>query len=748
MHSRGSAGTSTSIRIFHRLNFIVLCALSPGLVVHGQTHLQGLQQTAEKLFEQGHDEEARAEFRDLLTEVHRKRAGLYHKEGRWDDVRVELESAWDLNRDAPGLQADLAHARFRTGDHHGAIELLAPIASASPERADIRGLLGRAYFSSGSLDSARRELEASTRLDPSDSATSYTLALVLLSQNDLEGAERIFTGLERQRGSTATFQMLVGRAYLDAGFQTHAQRRLRRALALDGKIQFGHYLLALSLLREKVMAALGEGQRELAQELALYPNEFAARYLAALLEEEQSRWNSAETAFRRATQLAPGEPDPLFHLGCVEIKLGRLSQAIQHLGRALDLLAHGHEARFEPSRAHYLLSQTYRALGKFEASRQEMEAARRTSSSVVEAERERTGSNLAKPLQGIAPAQAVEWLDSSRPSPLNSEDREQLARYGEILARGYNDLALITARRSDFAEAAQYFDRALQLKPGLPELECNLGIALYRAGRFSGAGEHLERALRRDASNLRVKEYLGLSYSEVGEYSKAVPLLEEVRRSRPDDEQVLLGLANALTQSDRPDEAQRVIEDLLKSHPDSAPLHVLWGKAYGSQGNPEEARHEFERALQIDPKVPDAHFYLGVMSFQQGKLEEAAQQFQNELVSHPYDARSRYHLAATLLLERRLDEGITLLRQVIQARPDYAAAHYSLGKTLLEQAKVDEAARELETAVKLEPGAAYAHYQLGRAYLLGGRKQDAEHEFQVTQNLKKTPTASRDSVPP
>jgi tetratricopeptide (TPR) repeat protein len=714
--------------------------------LQGQQELKAAYEAAQRSFQHGEDAEARKQFQDLLATVYRSRVDLYFQAGAWRKAKDDLEAALALQPDFRSARKDLAYADFRLGDYLETIHTLEPLLQSVPRDAQAHGLLGRAYFSLGKVESAREELTRALELDPQDSLTTYTLALVYLRQRDRDEAARIFSELGKQQGSPPRFHLLVGRAYSDAGYEREAQDELKEALRAEPRLQFDRYFLALSLLRERKAPALEQGKKELAEELKLFPNEFAARYLLGLLLEFERRWKEAAPELLQATRLSSDSPDPYIHLGSVYLELGEAGSAVEALQNALRLTKEASEARF---RAHYLLSRAYRALGDQPASLQEMASARLSRDALAEKDRKPSQEgSLREALVEVSDLeQTVSWEDLATPRELTLDENRLLSVYGQVLADAENYLGLIAARHSQFDEAAKYFERVRALEPGFPDVEANLGIALHHVGRYSEATQHLERAVERSPSDLRAKEYLGLSYSELEQHTKALPLLEAVRRSRPDDEQVLLALADALALSGQTDQAQRVIEQLLKLHPDSAALHVLWGRAYASQGQPGEARREFERALEIDPRVREAHFYLGIMSFQQAKPDAAAREFQAELANNPVDTRSRYHLAVTLLLERRLDEGLDLLRQVIHERPDYAAAHYSLGKALLAQGKLDQATRELETAVKLDPGAAYGHYQLGRAYVLAGRTQDAEREFQTTQNLKKKSGPSRDSLP-
>jgi tetratricopeptide (TPR) repeat protein len=568
--------------------------------------------------------------------------------------------------------------------------------------------------------------------------TAYTLALVTLKKQGREGAATFFANLAKQLGTSAGFHMMVGQAYLDGGYYSDAEREIRQALQLKFNTRFARYLLALASLREREVAALKDAQDLLAKERKLFPDEFAATYLSGLLLELERKWEPAAAAFRLAAKLSPEEPDVFFHLGNTELKQGRAQEALRALRQALALAARGGQIRFQPHRAHYLLSQAYRALGDLKSSGEEAELAGRLSADMAQQERERgMASGLRTVLEGLSEAgQNVNWLELDRPAELTAEEQALLAVYGQILANANNCLGLIAVRQQKFSEAAQYFARVRDLQPDFLDIDHNLGIALFQAEQYPQALQVLERAVPQNPSDPIARKYLGLTYCQQKEYIRCAKELEEVRTLRPNDAQVLLALGTALARTNRPEAAQQVFANLLKYHPDSAPLHILWGQAYADQNQPKEAVREFERALQVDPKVASAHFYLGMIHLRKGELKEAEQEFRGEVASHPSDARARYHLAFVLLTEQEVEEAILLLRQIIRENPSYAEAHYSLGKAFLQQGQLREAIDHLETSVRLSPNKDYSHYQLARAYQRAGRKEEAQREFQAAQNWK------------
>jgi tetratricopeptide (TPR) repeat protein len=341
-------------------------------------------------------------------------------------------------------------------------------------------------------------------------------------------------------------------------------------------------------------------------------------------------------------------------------------------------------------------------------------------------------------------------LIKKKPVQLSVHDREVLRIYTQFLAGGHNFLGLIAARHEQFDEAARQFAEVQTLQPSFPDVDFNLGLALFSSRQFSEALGNLERALQHDPSNTKIKKYTGLTEVEAGQYEKGVTLLTEVAHETADP-YVLLALGTALARSNRMEESKQVFEELLKSQPESAETHLLWGQVFAAQLQSQEAEGEFRRAIELDPKVASAHFFIGVLDLKAGKLEEAEREFSAELAGHTGDARARYHLAFAQLAQQKPEQAITLLREVVAEQPRYAEAQYSLGKALLQQEDIAGAIEHLEAATKLDAKKSYSHYQLARAYQRAGRNEEAQKEFKTTHELeraeKSNPAHDREKIP-
>lgn len=703
-----------------------------------QQDLKLAYEKAQQLFEQGETAQSAAAFRALLVQTYQDRAALYQRGGHWKESCDDLRAALDLNPDVNSVRFDLAYANFHLHRYGEAASNLEQLVRASPNDFRIHALLGKTYFSMGKNAASRRELQLALYLNPNDHLTAYTLALADLTDKDKVSADRIFSHLANSMGSSQKFHLVLARAYSDTGFQQSARRELTQALAIDPRIRYGHYLLAVALLREKGIEGLEQAKNELIQESRLFPEEFEAQYMLGVLLSLQRQWDDARRALQKAVLIAPDQPETYFYLGTVYFEQGKPRQAAEELQKSLALSKPRGTTLFPLYHAHMLLSRVYQKLGERTASDQQLREAKGL---LQESGKDSPGmpgdSSLREFLAGLASlSPTVIWEDSSPPAPLSARQKQLLGVYGQVLVSGHNYLAQIAVHDGKFADAAEQFARIRNLQPDAPEVNFRLGLALFKAGQFPQAAKPLEEAVAKSPSDADASKYLGLTYFELGQYANAIKRLERAQALSQNDPEVLLALGSALARTHHEKEAQMVFSELMQSHPNSAAVHILLGRAYASQGHTPQAEQEFRRALELDPKMPEAHLNLGLLEMQNGQMAEAGKDFQSELLAHPANIEARYNLAFVLLKQQKTNEAIPLLRQVIKEKPGYAEAHYSLGKVLLEKGDTQEAIAELKKAVELDPKKAYSHYQLGRAYMMAGQRKEAQQEFALTRNLK------------
>ena len=127
---------------------------------------------------------------------------------------------------------------------------------------------------------------------------------------------------------------------------------------------------------------------------------------------------------------------------------------------------------------------------------------------------------------------------------LEALGREEEA--AECLARVF---AMVTAegaalaQEGQFAEAAQYYGRALQLRPDDPALHNRMGVLLDAIGLHEEGMTHLRRALEIDPGDVDARFNVAMALQGQGRDAEAIAAFDEVLRARPDDGEAALAKA-------------------------------------------------------------------------------------------------------------------------------------------------------------------------------------------------------------
>jgi tetratricopeptide (TPR) repeat protein len=723
---------------------------------------------------------ARAEDDYRLTIVLglRQLGNLSISEQQFDQAAALLDEAVKFSPEDATLQVEDAIAWFRKGDVNKASAILQSVLRAHPDNARAHNVLGRLYLFNGEADSSIAELQKAVALE-NDFETAYFLGVAFLRAKKTSEAADLFAKLQAATGDSAALHVLFGRAYTITHFPEQAVAEFTKAIKLDPKYPRAHALLGYASLEFYGESNYPQARKLFEQELQLQPNDYLSLVLLGISTTSLRDYPAAEAALLHATRLRPDGASPYLYLGETYSATGRFKEAVAALQKYVALVRTPQESNRNLSRGYFLLGQDLLRLGghadearqalahsqqlreaqfkydqehmfltpaqQKEQRESESAADARSQSSdrmagVLEAgsrEEDRSAQEMA---QGGLPAGSAAST-SAEQKPAESQSAKQYRAFAsEILASSYNDLGVMRAKNSQFAEAAEYFKQAHTWNPSLPGLDRNYGLAAYRAELYSDAIPPLERQLTAQPGDALVRQLLGLAYFDQENYSKAAEVLHPFQDNPPDDPALLFAWGTALVRTRQSAEAAKVFQHMLQKNPGNPGIHSLLGQAYAQDKDYPNALSELKAAIQLDPKLPEAHYYTGLVYLHQSDFDNAAQEFRAELLLRPGDPVTTYHLAFALLSLGQTEQAAALLRDVVKSKPDYELAHFELGRALLQQGDVDGAIASLETARKLQPDRDLTYFQLSQAYRRAGRQQDAE---QALATYRKMIEASR-----
>jgi tetratricopeptide (TPR) repeat protein len=708
-------------------------------------------------------------YRQTIAIGLRQLGNLALSQGRYEQATTYLDEAVKQAPGDFGLQVDAAVAWFRRGDVNKAKGQIEAVLAKEPNNAHAHNVLGRIHLFQGNPQASIQELSAAVA-QQADFETAYFLGIAYLKAKKVSEAAELFAKLQVTMGDSAALRVLFGRAYVVTHFPEPAIAEFRKAIALDPKYPRAHSLLGYAYLDHLNEQGYPLAQAMFRQELKIQPDDYLTLVLLGLTHVSLRQYTAAEPVLLHATRVRPDGAAPYLYLGEAYTSTQRIKEAVKALEKYVSLVHNPEEFHRDLGRGYFLLGQGLLRLGRTEEAKKALVRSQQLREAEFKYDQEHMffdqehqieaketpgngESHMSDRIAGLLesgtadeqgaqamaqggiPAELAPQPAASNQPPESAAARQYRTFAAEVLASSYNDLGVMRAKDSKFAEASEFFKQAASWNPSLAGLDRNWGFASFKAEQYADAVPPLERHLAAHPDDAFVRQLLGLSYFIEEKYPKTVEVLRPFSKNPPDDPGLLFAWGTALVRTRQSEAAADIFRRLLVQNAKNASVHFLLGQAYAQQEDYPNAATEFKAALQLDPRLPEAHYYAGLVYLHQSEFEAAAAAFRAELEVRPGDALAAYHLGYTLLAQGQLPEAVALLRQVVQVKPDYEPAQFELGRALLQQGDAPGAAERLEIATKLSPDHDSAFFQLSQAYRRAGRNAEAAAALAKYQGL-------------
>jgi len=178
------------------------------------------------------------------------------------------------------------------GNEAGSLKFAEQAASIAPNHFDAQFTLGRALFGAGDYSGAAKAFRKAVSLNPDNTRALFFLATSLERTNDAEGALRLY----------------------------------RELIAKQPLAAEGHLGCGILLVRRGGDEAV-EGLRELERAITINPNLYEARIELGRALITHGRAGESVAHLVRASELAPGNPEPHYQLALAYRRLGRKEEA-------------------------------------------------------------------------------------------------------------------------------------------------------------------------------------------------------------------------------------------------------------------------------------------------------------------------------------------------------------------------------------------------------------------------------------
>lgn len=380
------------------------------------------------------------------------------------------------------------------------------------------------------------------------------------------------------------------------------------------------------------------------------------------------RYDKAETAFRKAIELVPGEGRFRSEL-CASLSLQK-----KHIA-AIEACEQGVRLTPDSDHTHTARINAYRAAGR----------------------------NL-QDVQRLVDVAAVQFRDSE--TVMAMADNFYLAN--QDFARAAGLLETLVSMRSDkpqyhgmLAEAYLRLEReneslasartALRLDPQNPYGNYAMGLIFFELGQNEEAADSFNKASVADSGLKYARYYQAVSETRRGQNRKAVDLLRALTEQYPDNVDFLVEHASGLAGINLFNESEIAYSKANLLKPKDARILSGLGMSFMMRGRHAEAIPSFEEAFRLRPEI---EFYKMFVSVARGRQAVIANipSMMKDADSTPRDIKKNHDVARALAFANRFDEAEVYINRIYALNPSDHLLYHSIGVTYSEMGK-DEKAR-------------------------------------------------------
>jgi tetratricopeptide (TPR) repeat protein len=464
----------------------------------------------------------------------------------FEDAIPLLESGVKLAPRRPDLLAALGESYFMAGKVDKAVEDFNKLIEIEPS-ARSYAFLGLSYRHLGRFDEAKGYFQKGLKLDPHNSTCLFNLGYMAERQGDVADAETKFTEILRTNPNYADALLELANLRLSAKKLPEAEDLLRRYVKVGRDPATGYYKLAMveRSLHETAAADRDLGVfQTMSKDVAAgpYPYEHLFDYLderSKLAPEAKQKLDLSELT--EQIKKHPDQPEDLYLLAETYLKSGNIEQAkdtivqldtissgdyrtmagvgvllaryhyydnaIQHFEAALAVNPDSDDVKFDLMNAYFRKAQYPKAL---EVSEHVSEGGRKDDAFLT-----LLGDIYAHSGDALR-AKAI-FQDAIRRNPDNDQD--------------YLSLALLQFREKDIAGAKQTLLKGQTRVPASGKILWGMGIASVLEGNTNEAAERFERAVDVMPEWPGSYSTLGVFYFETGQIAKAKEVLSRFKNS-------------------------------------------------------------------------------------------------------------------------------------------------------------------------------------------------------------------------
>ena len=279
-------------------------------------------------------------------------------------------------------------------------------------------------------------------------------------------------------------------------------------------------------------------------------------------------------------------------------------------------------------------------------------------------------------------------------------------------------------RNGVWADAAAFWENAIDKAPRLARPYINLGSVLKKNGYNRQAGDLFLKATQLDPKNADAYTLLGMLQLEQDQPEKAIPYFHKALFLKPDDMKHNHNLGVALAETGQTRKAIRLFRQVLAHFPYLPETNYQLARIYARRNELDKAAAFYKKAIKYQPDYFKAYNDLGIVYLMQKNISAAISSFEKAVSLNPDYMNAHLNLALVLQQkspQKALDHAV----RANQLAPTDPRPPLLAGDISISQGKISQAATYYEKAAVLQPANAKLMYNLACLYAMRNERDKA-----------------------
>ncbi|MCW8929549.1 MAG: PEP-CTERM system TPR-repeat protein PrsT [Gammaproteobacteria bacterium] len=508
----------------------------------------------------------------------------------------------------------------------------------TPKNAHARFLLGKAYLSTGKLESSLKELGRAYEISPKDTHILFAYVDILQAMGKQEKVLKLLdtpfkdSKLESQRLS------YIGYAHLASKQVTNAREAFEKSNKLEQSAKAYNGLIALSLFEKNYTLA----EELLKKSTSIDPENNSTLLLKAKLANLNKQPDQALEIYNELIKNNPENLSYYLERATTLSLQDKKELAKKDLNVILSKYPNYPQANF-------LMSEILLREKAYEGAQKSAQLVVNASPQHMPATFVLGAANFALKNYNQAEENLTIYL-ASKPDNLKAQNllaniylAQDKTEQSLLIIEGIpkkqleKDPLLLTTlgstyiKKGDTTKGLQFLNQAQALEPNNQDIRKRIIAIQFQSGELKDAISELEELTSKqtgsDQSHAQTNYLLIISYIKQEQFDKADEKIEQFLLKTPEDLKLLNLKALTLQLKGHPEKAMAQYQAIIKQDKDNIPAYMGLARLSALESNWSESENYFKQVLKIEPNTLKAYLGLAAIADKQDKEKETEQYF-------------------------------------------------------------------------------------------------------------------------